>query len=307
MKEFYTVGEVSKIYDVSTDTLRYYDKIGLLRPWQVGENGYRYYSKAQFETISTIMLLRSMGTPISDLVNAINSPSPAGITDALDNYVRNVDEEIRRLESLKKEAAVLKQNIEDVCFFDNEHSVGEDCVSSYDRSETKTCLSNENSLATGAVSTGRIKIVDVPRMWMFSKSFGDADELDIDSILTVNRLARKSWTTHANIISTITRDNLLAGNYHTYDRYGYLSETPIEVKSDYLTVIPARRCIIGSAKVHSIEHYEMDAAYEECLEYAHKNHLHIVGDAIESNILSLYSGDPFNPVMFFKIYVPVEG
>lgn len=270
MKEFYTIGEISKIYDVSTDTLRYYDKINLLKPWHIGSNGYRYYSKAQFETISTIMVLRSMGTPIADLIEAVNSSSPAGITDALDNYVRNVDEKIRHLETLKSEAVSLKRNINDACYSDE------------------------------------VRIEEVPRMWMFSKPFGDEDELDIDSILEVNRLANKAWTTHASIVSTIKKDNLLMKSFHTYDRYGYLSETSIGVKSKYLSIIPARRCIICNAKVHSPEHYEMDEAYLHCLEFAKENNLQIKGDAIESNVLSLYSGNPFNHEMYFKIYIPVE-
>ena len=52
MKEFYTVGEVSKIFNIPASTLRYYDDIQLLSPWKTGENEYRYYSKAQFEIIS---------------------------------------------------------------------------------------------------------------------------------------------------------------------------------------------------------------------------------------------------------------
>ncbi len=270
MKEFYTVGEISKIYDVSTDTLRYYDRINLLKPWYIGENGYRYYSKAQFETISTIMVLRSMGTPVANMVKAVNSSSPAGIIDALDNYVRNVDEKILKLENLKKEAASLKKNINEVCFVDE------------------------------------IRLETVPDMWMFSKPFGDKDELDIDSILSVNKLARKSWTTHASIVSTIKKKDLLAHKFHTYDRYGYLSEMPIEVKSDYLSIIPSRRCIVGNAKVNSPEHSEIDAIYSACLEYAKSNNLTICADAVESNILSLFSGNPFNPTMYFKIYIPVE-
>ena len=50
MKEFYTIGEISKIFNIPSATLRYYDSIGLLCPWEIGENNYRYYSKAQFES-----------------------------------------------------------------------------------------------------------------------------------------------------------------------------------------------------------------------------------------------------------------
>lgn len=270
MKEFYTVGEVSKIYNVSTDTLRYYDRIGLLKPWHTGVNGYRYYSKAQFETISTIMLLRSMGTPITSLITALNDTSPSGISDALDRYVSNVDEQIRQLNDLKRDAVRLKKNISDVCFKEE------------------------------------ITVEDEPEMYAFSKPFGQSDELDIKNILLVNRLAQKDWTTRAGIISTITQENLLAHRFHTYDRYGYLSENPVSVKSEYLTVIPPRKCIVGTARVHSVEHSEMDAVYLKCLSFAESHGFVINGDAIERNILSLYAGNPSNPEMFFKVYIPVK-
>ena len=38
MKEkYYYIGEVSSLLDISTQTLRYYDKIGLVRPAKVNE------------------------------------------------------------------------------------------------------------------------------------------------------------------------------------------------------------------------------------------------------------------------------
>lgn len=41
-----SIGEFSKICQVSAKTLRYYDEIGLLRPEEINpENGYRYYSR----------------------------------------------------------------------------------------------------------------------------------------------------------------------------------------------------------------------------------------------------------------------
>ena len=40
----YQIGEVSKIGGISQRTLRHYDKLGLMQPDLVGDNGYRYYS-----------------------------------------------------------------------------------------------------------------------------------------------------------------------------------------------------------------------------------------------------------------------
>ena len=37
MKELYTIGEVSKLIGISSQTLRYYDKIGVVKPAFVNE------------------------------------------------------------------------------------------------------------------------------------------------------------------------------------------------------------------------------------------------------------------------------
>lgn len=43
MKYKWTIGEMAKLLDVSTDTLRYYEKAGLLSSDRHSDNGYRYY------------------------------------------------------------------------------------------------------------------------------------------------------------------------------------------------------------------------------------------------------------------------
>lgn len=44
MKNFYSIGEVAKILNISTSKLRYYDKNDIISPEIRKENGYRYYS-----------------------------------------------------------------------------------------------------------------------------------------------------------------------------------------------------------------------------------------------------------------------
>ena len=102
MKELYTIGEVSKIFNVSTDTLRFYDKVGLIKPWKEGDNGYRYYSKAQFEMISTIILLRAIGTPIKKLHHILNQQDASGIEHELLSHMGEIECKINELQCLKQ-------------------------------------------------------------------------------------------------------------------------------------------------------------------------------------------------------------
>ena len=54
-----SIGAFSKISNVTTKTLRYYDEIGLIKPVYVNdENGYRYYSTSQLETVLLIGKLK---------------------------------------------------------------------------------------------------------------------------------------------------------------------------------------------------------------------------------------------------------
>lgn len=68
MKEFFSIGEVSKLFNVKISALRYYDEIGLLKPeYKDEQTNYRYYSTQQFERLDTIKYLRALGLPINKL------------------------------------------------------------------------------------------------------------------------------------------------------------------------------------------------------------------------------------------------
>ena len=43
MKDYYKIGEISKIYSIGKDSLMYYEKLGILNPIR-DKNGYRLYS-----------------------------------------------------------------------------------------------------------------------------------------------------------------------------------------------------------------------------------------------------------------------
>ncbi len=54
------------MYHVRHDTLRYYDKIGLLKPTLKKENGYRYYTIRDLELLEFILLSRQLDIPLFD-------------------------------------------------------------------------------------------------------------------------------------------------------------------------------------------------------------------------------------------------
>lgn len=70
IKTYFSIGEVSRLFDLSIKTLRYYDKVGILKPAYVNqENKYRYYSREQFMSIDVIKYCKIMGMALEDIKN----------------------------------------------------------------------------------------------------------------------------------------------------------------------------------------------------------------------------------------------
>ncbi|SHM90219.1 DNA-binding transcriptional regulator, MerR family [Anaerosporobacter mobilis DSM 15930] len=69
-----SIGEFSNICKVSTKTLRYYAEIGLLLPDEIiPENGYRYYSIEQLETMLFINRLKSYNFSLEEIKNILEA------------------------------------------------------------------------------------------------------------------------------------------------------------------------------------------------------------------------------------------
>jgi len=69
-----TVSEVSKISGVSIRALHYYDSVGLLKPAEVTESGYRLYGEKELYRLQTILLYKEIGLSLADIKAIIDNP-----------------------------------------------------------------------------------------------------------------------------------------------------------------------------------------------------------------------------------------
>lgn len=68
MKDYLSIGKVSKLKGVSIKSLRYYDEIGILKPAYVNqETNYRYYKPEQLFILDAISLCIELGIPLKTL------------------------------------------------------------------------------------------------------------------------------------------------------------------------------------------------------------------------------------------------
>ncbi|GLI58171.1 MerR family transcriptional regulator [Propionigenium maris DSM 9537] len=100
MKKKYKITEVAKIFDISRQTLIYYDKIGLFKPKYIDEeNSYRYYVEEQFFQLRFIMVLKRAGFSLSEIKDYTKTRSPEESLEYLEEKERSVTEKIIALEA----------------------------------------------------------------------------------------------------------------------------------------------------------------------------------------------------------------
>ncbi len=101
-----TVRGVIKATGLSRETLRYYEKMGLLKPQRRATNGYRFYSGDDFERLEFIFRTKKAGFTIRkirellDLKKSQDTTCRLGRDIAIEN-IRQVDEKIAALREVR--------------------------------------------------------------------------------------------------------------------------------------------------------------------------------------------------------------
>jgi len=95
----YTVKQLAEIAAITPRTLHYYDEIDLLKPAQVGENGYRYYSEESLLRLQQILFYRELDLSLDEIRSLIGTPE-FDVRAALDQHKDELKKRIQRLQRL---------------------------------------------------------------------------------------------------------------------------------------------------------------------------------------------------------------
>lgn len=113
MKNLFSIGEVSKIKEVTIKALRYYHKVGILIPRYIDEEtGYRYYSIDQFIYIDIIKGCRELGTSIAELQEIFKECDTDKLLEFLKLKRYQAEENIKRMNEIIKNIDVLNTGVE---------------------------------------------------------------------------------------------------------------------------------------------------------------------------------------------------
>ncbi len=71
----YSIQQLAQLAGVTTRTLRWYDKLGLLRPSRTAESGYRFYGPAEVDRLQQILFYRALGVELGRIKEILDDPS----------------------------------------------------------------------------------------------------------------------------------------------------------------------------------------------------------------------------------------
>lgn len=101
LKDRYTIGEVAALLNVSPQTLRFYDKSGVVVPYCTDpKTGYRYYSYDQICYISRVKYLQQFGFSLEEIRDALAANNTHSFRKFLQHKRENLQTELQRITHL---------------------------------------------------------------------------------------------------------------------------------------------------------------------------------------------------------------
>ncbi len=103
MDKLYKIGEVAKMYNISTSLLRHYEEEGMLIPKYIdAKSHYRYYGNQQLEVLNTICSLRALDISINDIKTYLEGRDIDKIKQMLQSQKTIVQQRMQELKTIEQ-------------------------------------------------------------------------------------------------------------------------------------------------------------------------------------------------------------
>lgn len=113
MKKYFSVGEAAKVVHTTSETLRHYDRIGLVKPSKKDEwTNYRYYTEQDLVRLNTVRALQAMDLPLQEIKQVLEYDDLKKIVDFLAQAEKKADEKMAALQFSKSKIQLAKADYE---------------------------------------------------------------------------------------------------------------------------------------------------------------------------------------------------
>ncbi|MBD3920554.1 MerR family transcriptional regulator [Paenibacillus sp. PR3] len=110
--QMYAIGQAAEICDVSIQTLRYYDKIGLVKPEHVDrQSGYRYYSSRNLLHVKIVKEMKLMNFSLEQIAAMLEQGAAEGMKAA---YALKHAELLQQQQELERARLMVEQRLKQI-------------------------------------------------------------------------------------------------------------------------------------------------------------------------------------------------
>ncbi|EQB86347.1 hypothetical protein M918_14750 [Clostridium sp. BL8] len=93
----YTIQQAAKMFNISTNKVRFYEEKGLIKPERNQNNDYRYFTEEDLIKLQSILLYRVLGLSIEDIKELLSKNTKNNYLDHFHKQWQIVNNEIHRL------------------------------------------------------------------------------------------------------------------------------------------------------------------------------------------------------------------
>lgn len=271
MKNLFSIGELSRLQNISRQTLILYDRMGLFCPSYVNpENGYRYYSASQLDYLDTICILKRIGFSLEEIREHMQNYTMDHSIVALRRQLRAIEQQIQELQQIRS-------RVEHRCL-QLEHAAA---IRGTSDAVTLEMVTPQTILLQAVRAPYSLEEVSLATKECFARSFREHLPIFFQSgaIVPYSRLQAKQYTEASHVFLPIETAGTIPGAVE----------------------LPAGRCV---CTYHTGDYPSIAVAYERLLAYCRQKHLTICSDSYEFAINDyLSTGDESEYLTKIMLYI----
>lgn len=267
----FTIGEFAALFNISKQTLFYYERNQILAPAYIEDNGYRYYSLEQYFDFDIIINMRKLGIPLKEIADYIKNRN---ITRLQNVYKRKQEEYIQQIAIMQHNITSLQTKIN---ILDHAKRVTTDRITLEDHHEQYYIATK--FLPPKASLKDKIKLV-AKHNYPFSSS-------DLLNEYLMGYILPKE---------ELLKHNFLAMSY-LYTR--------ISNPSAYENVLTKPAGLYASIYTPNGFHTQYKLAFEKLLAFIKRNDLEVTGDTFIEELRNYWSTADYMQYIV-KIMIPVD-
>lgn len=263
----YRISEIARLFNITRETLIYYDQIGILKPAYVDKiNGYRYYDDETIIKLNFILTLKEANFSLNEIKRYLEARNRRESLNLLEEKLVKIEEQINILNNSKE---IIKKEI---------HEINE----TYSLENRLPFLEEQEQI--------NVFVLNVPE---------PKGEYELqEGLVKLKKIKDEKCLKKIKRITILKKEDILEDEFFRIDKVGYI--LPTDLKECLYLQGGKFACIY-----HKDETKTIGESYQKLLNYIQENNSQVIGDSREYfEELIVNSGDKKGRII--KICIPVK-